>query len=215
MTQSTSTRLRSSRRTISTILAIAIIVGAGVVGVKIWQAHRAYHFAIVQPGVLFRDGAKSETQFAAALDDSHPKTVVSLVDAKEQADPTKPVFAAEPKLCEVRGIQLKHIEVRLGGWPDSDNIRRFLDIVNDPHNQPVLVHCAQGVRRTGFFVAAYQESVLGYDKEKAKSAIITFGHPKGVIDDIKRFIDNYDPASRSVPVLSTPKETTTSEADAR
>jgi protein tyrosine/serine phosphatase len=165
--------------------------------------------------VLFRDGAKSETQFAAALDDSHPKTVVSLVDEKEQNDPTKPVFAAEPKLCEVRGIQLKHIEVKLGGWPDSDNIRQFLEIVNDPHNQPVLVHCAQGVRRTGFFVAAYQESVLGYDKEKAKSAIITFGHPKGVIDDIKRFIDNYDPASRSVPVLSTPKETTSSEADAR
>jgi protein tyrosine phosphatase (PTP) superfamily phosphohydrolase (DUF442 family) len=215
MTDTLTTRPRSSRRAVWTILAVAIVIGGGIIGFKVWQAHRAYHFAIVTPGVLFRDGAKSETQFAAALDDSHPKTVVSLVDAKEQADPTKAVFGAEPRLCEQRGIQLKRIEVKLGGWPDSDNIRQFLEIVNDPKNQPVLVHCAQGVRRTGFFVAAYQESVLGYDKEKAKNAVLTFGHPKNVIDDIHRFIDNYDPASRSVPPLATPKDSATSSADAR
>ena len=42
-----------------------------------------------------------------------------------------------------------------------------------------------------------------------------FGHPKNVIDDIHRFIDNYDPQARSVPPLATPKDSATSSADAR
>jgi hypothetical protein len=35
-------------------------------------------------------------------------------------------------------------------------------------------------------------SVLGYDKEKAKNAILTFGHSDNTINDIRRFIDGYD-----------------------
>jgi protein tyrosine/serine phosphatase len=63
----------------------------------------------------------------------------------------------------------------------------------------VLIHCAQGVRRTGMFVAAYQESVLGYDKSKAKAAVVSFGHGRNTIEQIDRFIDGYDPKSQTVP----------------
>lgn len=180
------------------VVAVALLLIFGAAAAKVWQAHRAYHLAVVQPGVLYRDGAKSESQFAAALDEVHPKTVVSLVDAAEQADPSKPQFAAEANACDSHGIRLERIEVKLGGWPASENIQKFLAIVTDKQNQPVLVHCAQGVRRTGFFVAAYQESVLGYDKTKAKEAILTFGHSDNTINDIRRFIDGYDAKAQSV-----------------
>ncbi|HEY8750606.1 MAG TPA: protein-tyrosine phosphatase family protein [Tepidisphaeraceae bacterium] len=175
------------------VLAVLLAAGvAGVGGVRVWQNSRAYHLAVVQPGVLYRDGAKSEGQFAAALDEMKPRTVVSLVDAAEQSDASKPQFAAESKACEVRGVKLERIEVKLGGWPSSEDIRNFLAVVGEEKNRPVLVHCAQGVRRTAFFVAAYQMSVLGYDKEKAKNAILTFGHSDNTINDIRRFIDGYD-----------------------
>ena len=189
---------KKKRPFIALLICLALLLAAGVAGVKVWQNHRAYHLATVQPGVLYRDGAKSESQFSAALDDVHPKTVVSLVDAAEQFDPNKPQFAQESKLCDTHGAKLRRIEVKLGGWPNSENIREFLTIVNDKQNQPVLVHCAQGVRRTAFFVAAYQESVLGYDKQKAKDAILSFGHSDNTINDIKRFIDAYDPQTQTV-----------------
>ncbi len=48
------------------------------------------------------------------------------------------------------------------------------------------------------FVAAYQESVLGYDKQRAKDAILSFGHSAKTIDEIKKFIDNYDPRTRTI-----------------
>ena len=92
-----------------------------------------------------------------------------------------------------QNIRIERIPVKLGGWPSGDDLRKFIAIVNDPANQPVLVHCAQGVRRTGMFVAAYQMSVLGYDKDKTTAAVQTFGHSDRTANDIKRFIQTYDP----------------------
>lgn len=176
-------------------LGIALSVGA----FYLWKLHGTYHFAVVQPGVLYRDGLKSSPQFAATLDHVHPRTVVSLIDENEMSDPAKPQLATEGELCARRGIMLDRIPVKLGGWPSSADIQAFLAIVADKGNQPVLVHCAQGVRRTGMFVAAYQESVLGYDKAKAKAAVLGFGHGQNTIEQIDRFIDQYDPKTEGVP----------------
>jgi hypothetical protein len=48
-------------------------------------------------------------------------------------------------------------------------------------------------------VAAYQMSVLGWDKEKTKAAMLTFGHSQRTVGDVQKFIDVYDPATRTVP----------------
>ena len=180
------------------LAVLALLVIAGGAGVWVWQSQRAYHLATVQPGVLYRDGAKSERQFATALEMVKPRTVVSLLDPFEQSDMSRPQFAEELKECEAHGVKLERIEVKLGGWPTSEDVRKFLAVVGEEKNRPVLVHCAQGVRRTGFFVAAYQMSVMGYTKQKAKDAILTFGHSDRTIDDIRRFIDGYDAGTRTV-----------------
>ena len=179
------------------LLALGIAFAVGAFYLR--KLHGTYHYAVVQQGVLYRDGLKSSAQFAATLDHVHPRTVVSLVDENEMSDPSKPQLATEGELCASRGIMLDRIPVKLGGWPSSANVQKFLAIVADKENQPVLVHCAQGVRRTGMFVAAYQESVLGYDKAKAKAAVMGFGHGQDTIEQIDRFIDGYDPKTQTVP----------------
>jgi hypothetical protein len=47
--------------------------------------------------------------------------------------------------------------------------------------------------------AAYQIKQLGYDKERAKESILRFGHSDRTANDVKRFIDGYDPATGAVP----------------
>jgi protein tyrosine phosphatase (PTP) superfamily phosphohydrolase (DUF442 family) len=160
-----------------------------------------YHLATVQQGVLYRDGARSVHELGVAVGNVKARTVVSLIGDAEFADPAKPQFAQEPAFLASRGVQYQRIAVTAGGWPTSEDIQSFLTTAQDPSKQPILLHCAQGVRRTAMFVAAYQESVMGYDKEKAKAAIISFGHSADTIDDIKRFIDNYDPQTRTVSNL--------------
>jgi protein tyrosine/serine phosphatase len=185
------------KRRLLYVAALLILIGMG--SALVWHEYfSTYHLATVQPGVLYRDGAVSLRQFQRALDQVQPKMVVCLVDDREFANPTDSHFRDEFALLRKRGIRTQRLPVPLGGWPTSDDVQLFLDITTVNSNQPVLVHCAQGVRRTAMMVAAYQESVLGYDKQRARDSILTFGHSDKTINDIKRFIDGYDPKTRTV-----------------
>lgn len=175
-------------------IAIVLVVAGGV-----YYFHRTYHLQTVREGVLYRCGLQSFNQFENALRKVKPKTVVTLVDDRELADPEKPQFRREVETYvdgHPSGVRVERVAIKLGGWPQGDEVERFLRLVEDPSRQPVLVHCAQGVRRTGMMVAAYQLSVLGYDKERVKRELETFGHSERTVGDIKRFIDNYDPQAR-------------------
>lgn len=185
------------RRVLPIALAIVavVLVGAGLWWAK-WQT---YHFAAVDPGVLYRAGNRGVREFGHAIGSGKIKTVVCLIDDTELADTHKPEFAAEVEWCRRNGVKIERIPVKLGGWPTSDDVRQFLSVVADKRNQPVLVHCAQGVRRTGMMVAAYQRSVLGWAPEKCAEQMLTFGHSQRTVGDVKRFIEVYDPGTGAVP----------------
>ena len=177
---------------------LAIVTGASF----FWQQYttlHVYHLAVVQPGVLYRSGALSEREWKSVIAKFQPKTDICLVDEREMNDPAKPKLKNEAALLKEQGVALVRIPVQLGGWPTTADVQRFLTVASDPANQPALVHCDQGVRRTAMMVAAYQESILGYDKDRAKAEILTFGHSKSTIDDIRRFIDVYDTKARTAP----------------
>jgi len=178
------------------VLALAMLAGGGAWG---WAHYvQTYHLATVQEGVLVRDGNRSLREFETAVRKSGAKSVVSLIDDRELADPKKPQFAEEIEFCKQRGVKVVRIPVKLGGWPTSEDVRKFLGVVQDKQNHPVLVHCAQGVRRTGMMVAAFQESVLGWDEGKVRSAMLSFGHSDRTVKDVARFIDIYDAKERAV-----------------
>ena len=178
------------------VLACALVIGAGVF--VWWRWFQTYHLAVVQEGVLYRDGNRGMREFETMVRKVRPRTVVCLVDDNELADPSKAMFGQEMQWLNERGIKIERIAVKLGGWPTSDDVRRFLDMVQEKQNQPVVVHCAQGVRRTGMFVAAFQESVLGWDDTRVKKEMLTFGHSQRTVKDVERFIDVYDAKGRTV-----------------
>ena len=173
-------------------LIIAIVIGGGVL--VWWRFVQTYHLATVHEGVLYRDGLRSQREFGTMVRRVKPKTIVCLLDPKEKAEE---LFAAEGPVCKTRGINYECVEIPLGGWPSDEDVRQFLEVVDRKESQPVLVHCAQGVRRTGMMVAAYQMSVLGWDKEKTKREILTFGHSRRSVGDIEKFIDGYDPVAKT------------------
>jgi protein tyrosine phosphatase (PTP) superfamily phosphohydrolase (DUF442 family) len=180
-------------------LVFALLAVLTITGVTVWSLFfKTYHLATVQPNVLYRDGCQKIGEFTNAVNRVKPRTVVSLIDDRELQDPKKGQFKVEAELLAMKGIALERIPVKLGGWPTRQDVARFLSIVNDKQRQPVLVHCAQGVRRTGMMVAAYQESALGMTDEQAKRSLMTFGHSDRTAEDVKRFIDEYDPKTGNV-----------------
>jgi protein tyrosine phosphatase (PTP) superfamily phosphohydrolase (DUF442 family) len=180
------------------VLWIGIAIILALLGGWLYWQHRTYHLLTVQPGVLYRCGLQSTAEFENAVRKTKPRTIVTLVDDREIADAEKPQFKWEIDAYAdpARGATVERVAIKLGGWPEDDQVERFIALAADPARQPVLVHCAQGVRRTGMMVAAYQMSVLGYDRERAKQELETFGHSERTVGDIKRFIDCYDPVTK-------------------
>ena len=184
------------------VIAIIALVALAAAFWTWRQYFQVYHLATVQDGALYRDGVRSLREFATDVRRVRPRTVVSLVDDHEVAQPP---FVDELAYCKANGIDVVRIPVQLGGWPTGQQIEQFLAVVADASRRPVLVHCAQGVRRTGMMAAAYQESVMGFDRQRTKDAMLNFGHSQRTVGDVQRFIDLYDPAARRMteqPALS-------------
>jgi len=174
------------------IILLLLILSAALWWI-FWNYFDTYHLVTVRDGILYRDGVRSLHQFDLAVRKTRVKTVVCLLDDQEIL---QPVFTEEVAYCQSRNIAVMRIPITLGGWPDGDQVSRFLAIVADPSRQPVLVHCAQGVRRTGMMIAAYQISVLHMDKNQAIANIRSFGHSQRTVDDVQRFIEVYDPVTQ-------------------
>jgi protein tyrosine phosphatase (PTP) superfamily phosphohydrolase (DUF442 family) len=172
---------------------VGVVVLAVLVGVYVWMNFfQTYHLATVEPLVLYRDGFRTVREFQTVVADAKATTVVCLLDGSERG---KEPFSVEEDFCRRSKVKFMWVPVKLGGWPTQEDVKKFLGVVENKKFQPVLVHCAQGVRRTGMMVAAYQMSVLKWDKERTKQAILTFGHSRRSIGDVERFIDGYDPVT--------------------
>ncbi|HZZ41507.1 MAG TPA: tyrosine-protein phosphatase [Tepidisphaeraceae bacterium] len=204
MTATAAQPTKPSSRTMPLVIAILILALLSA-GATVWYFYfQTYHLLTVQDGVLYRTGNRGLREFKNSLRASHAKTVVCVVDDNELVDPAKPMFLAEKQYLQDNNITFIHLPVTLGGWPSTEDIRQFLTLTEDKSKQPVLVHCAQGVRRTGMFVAAYEKSVLKWDDAKTLAHMQSFGHSARTTSDIAKFISIYDGPSRSITTTLAP-----------
>lgn len=87
------------------------------------------------------------------------KTVINL--ASSDAD------ASERTFVESAGMKYFQIPMTTRERPKSAELTEFLNMVNDPANQPVYVHCVGGRHRTGVMTAAYRMTHDGWSADQA------------------------------------------------
>lgn len=104
------------------------------------------NFDIVSEG-LWR-GAAPSNQAMQKLAESGVKTIVDLRLAG---------LGAEEEASRAKKLGIKYIHIPLGFMgPSLPKVAQFLNIVNDPANQPVFVHCRYGADRTGALVGVFR-----------------------------------------------------------
>ncbi len=159
------------------IVAALILLTLGFGACAYFYYFDTYHFAIVQPGVLYRDGYQGLRRFENAYRQRPFKCVVNfqsdsdLVQYKESVDEQK-------AFCAAHGIKWIHIPMKQKTAPTPEQMDEFVKIVKDTANQPVFCHDSQGVIREGMMVAVWQKEGMGYDYEKCTAAVKLFGHPQ-------------------------------------
>lgn len=84
--------------------------------------------------------------------------------------------------AEAAGLKYFAVPIHPAEPPTREEIDYFLDIVNDPANQPVYVHCTLGIDRTGLMSGIYRIEHDGWTNEKAVAEMEYFGHNELWID---------------------------------
>ncbi|MCG3128902.1 MAG: hypothetical protein CHACPFDD_03798 [Phycisphaerae bacterium] len=114
-----------------------------------------YHFEVVRPGVLLRCGQPRVSELRRIHDAFALRTVIAARGGTRH--PLRGQwFARERDFCQHAGIRFVHMPFTDQAAPPADLFDRFIDLLRQPDSAPALVHCEQGIHRTGVLVAAYR-----------------------------------------------------------
>lgn len=93
---------------------------------------------------------------------------------------------------KVEAMGMKSVEVPLSVLSDVNTkaVSAIIDIMKNPDNQPVYIHCRQGQDRTGIVVAAYRMKVDGWSFKDAEAEMQSFGF-NDIWVELKEFIREY------------------------
>ena len=183
----------------------AVLVTAAVIGLPIgYLLAREKHLRnvrVVEEGVLYRSGQPSPAGLGRLIHDYDIRTVVCFRDV-EDGKAVVPPDQWEEGFCANLGINYVRMPLRVWSYdkgvvPADENVRKFLDIMADPKNQPVLVHCFRGVHRTGTYCAIFRMERQGWSNEDAIEELKELGYDKlDKEDDVRTYLERYVPQGR-------------------
>jgi len=143
-------------------------------------------------------GAQPEAGDYADLAALGVKTVINLT--------SDDALAEEPGLVAKAGMRYVAIPMTTRVAPTSEQLDRFLKIVNNPANQPVFVHCVGGKHRTGVMTAVYRMTQDSWTSDQAFNEMKQFKFGAVMLHpEFKKFVYDYRvpaPADKLPTVLA-------------
>lgn len=174
------------------VAIVVLLIAAGAVAIKYGRYHFfPKRFAVVEPGQLYRSGYLEPRPLKHVIHDHKLKTVLALLnnepDTAEQQN--------EEAVASEENVKLIRIGMPGDGCGDFDALDRAADIMADPANRPLLVHCAAGVHRTGAAYAAYRMKYCGWSFEKALAEGDKYGYPitgkPALVDHLREYYETH------------------------
>jgi protein tyrosine/serine phosphatase len=187
-----------TRRVVSVVaFTLACLAVASPVLFAVRESALRRKLRVVRPRVLYRSAQLPIEGLRRVIHDYRIRTVVNLRDGVQALD------RAEEQYCASQGIRFVRIpplswKGTQGNAQVDEGLRRFLDVMRDPANHPVLVHCWRGIHRTGAYVAVYRMEIEGWDREAALAEMIDLGYD--VLDehhDVRGYLASYRPTARA------------------
>lgn len=79
--------------------------------------------------------------------------------------------------------------------PTAEQVAQWLKLLDGEQQWPILVHCKDGVVRSGVMAAVYETEYQGADNREVLSRLPMFGHDLHVPrrEPVRQFILNYVP----------------------
>jgi tyrosine-protein phosphatase SIW14 len=178
---------------------LVLLVAGGPIAYSFYSQSHIRNLRMVRKDVLYRSGQMSKSGLKAVIRDYGIKTVISLRDSVLANE--RPPDWAEEKFCAEEGIKYSRISPRVwltpeGRMPAEEGVHQFLEILDDPKNYPVLVHCYAGIHRSGAFTAIYRMEYEHWSNSRAIAELRTNGYTSLEDEwDLLGYLEQYAPRS--------------------
>jgi protein tyrosine phosphatase (PTP) superfamily phosphohydrolase (DUF442 family) len=108
----------------------------------------------------------------------------------------------EAAAVKAAGMTFYRIGMSTRKAPTDAQVAQFFEIVSNPANQPVFVHCAGGRHRTGTMTALYRMTYDGWTSQQAYNEMKQYrfeGWPDHPV--LRNYVYNYKPAAPKTPAV--------------
>jgi protein tyrosine/serine phosphatase len=174
--------------------AIALIMTVPTFIYYRWVYEDTRRLRVVTTGKLYRSGRMTANGMEKTIKRYGIKTVINLMD--EDTAPRMPASyfnrakVEESELCERLGARFIFLKTDLVSRFHADSerpkaISEFLEIMRNPDNHPVLLHCRAGLHRTGVLTAVYRMEMEGWSATRAWEELRANG-----FGDNNSYVDN-------------------------
>jgi protein tyrosine phosphatase (PTP) superfamily phosphohydrolase (DUF442 family) len=151
-----------NKRRSQAIIALSLALGAtGALLVCVYHVHFNYRFGTVEEGKLYHSAAMPPGVLVKRCQKLGIQTVI---DLRHQPQ----AVAREQKALAQAGV--RHVNIPSHQVPSSRNVDKFLQIMDDPLNMPVLIHCEHGEGRAVLFSALYRIEYEQWTNEQARQS---------------------------------------------
>jgi len=159
-----------------------LLLAALVVAVceQVWRHGHDYvfadHFAAVVPGKIYRGAWQQPWPMRRIVREYKIKTILALAHP-----PDHYLAVREKELARELGVRWIHIPIvddrsLSDGQQLSDLLKQAADVLADPTNQPVYLHCHHGINRASMVQIAYRTLYCGWTLDQATDEVArTFG----------------------------------------
>ena len=178
-------------------LALLALAVAGPLAYSSFYGTHVRNFRVVKDGVLYRSGQMTEHGLKAMHKEHAIRTVISLRASRDEGRPHPDQF--EEDYCRSQGMKFVRLipkvwSVHDGKVPADENVQRFLDVMDDKANYPVLIHCFAGIHRTGTFCSIFRLEYEGWSSAEALAEMRSLGYEN--VDDheeVVNYLTKYRP----------------------
>lgn len=192
--------LRSRKQIVWLLVVLSVAAACGA-----WLVHRHQkykHFAVHEPGMVYRSAWVDADVFAELIEEYQIRTVVNLCERDEM---TPEHWSGQRQAVEAAGARLVTIPMPTSVSVTERQIGQHLDVMRDPDNYPLLVHCQHGVTRTAKFLAIYDMAFRRMTADESLAAQPKFGRDDHNVH-VRAFARRFQERHREVYQAAVPEK---------
>lgn len=144
-----------------------------------------HNFGVVNEGQIYRSSQPSENFLKRLIEQRKIKTIIVLKHS---------VPSFEKNIADSKGIKIIHLKMSVSKEPSEDTVKKFLEVVEDPNNYPILVHCQGGADRTGLMIAIKRVELDGWTIAEVEKEMFYYRNIPFFVPMPKQFLEKWHKA---------------------